>query len=128
MNHLISTEEIDDYKRTLLDAYNHIENNMIEEQIKAKQGGFNYDNTYDLKRIIELRNMIVTLSHLPVVSDPKPELKLQVTEQDIDNYKMWGSAEERYRSVIGTKITINSWQEVESALQDLNKAIYLSEN
>jgi hypothetical protein len=72
--------------------------------------------------------MIVTLSHLPVAPEPRPELKLQVTEQDIENYKMWGSAEERYRSVIGTKITINSWQEFESALQDLNKAIYLTEN
>ena len=130
MNHLISTEEIESYKQTLLDAYNHIENNMIDEQIKAKQGGYNYDNTIDLKRVHELRSMIITLSHLPIASDPKPVLKLDVTDLDIARYKLWGAVESSYRRTFGTanKISINSTQECESALQDINKELHLNES
>jgi hypothetical protein len=127
MNHLISTEEIDNYKRTLLDALNHIENNMIDEQIKAKEGNYNYDNTIDLKRTKELRNMIFTLTYLPIAPEPKT-ITTEVSKIDIMQYKLWGFAECSYKQITGNDITINSIQEYESALQEINKELHLNES
>ena len=127
MNHLITTAEIDVLKALLLQAFNHIEDNMVENLNDAKARAYNYDTTHDRKALKNLRDKIVELDRLPLV-DNKPVLKLEVTDLDIRRYKLWGSVEQYYKNTFDKVISINSNQEFEAALQDINKELHLSEN
>lgn len=127
MIHQITTTEIEDFKTLLLHAFNRVEDQMIDQQGRAKAFNYNYDNTYDQKVMKYLRDMIVKLDRLPLVDD-KPVLNLQVTETDIKRYKLWGSTEQFYKSTLDKTISINSNQELEAALQDINKELHLNEN
>jgi len=127
MNHLITTSEVDVLKALLLQAFNHIEDNMVENLNDAKARNYNYDCTHDRKTMKNLRDKIVELDRLPLVDD-KPVLKLDVTQQNIDNYKLWGQAEERHRQLFRSRITVNSWNEFEGALQDIDKELHLNES
>lgn len=127
MNHLVTTSEVDVLKALLLQAFNHIEDNMVENLNDAKARNYNYDCTHDRKTMKNLRDKIVELDRLPLADD-KPVLKLNVTDLDIRRYKLWGSVESSYRRTFGNTISINSNQECESALQDINKELHLNES
>lgn len=127
MNHLISTEEIDNLKALLLQAFNSVENEMIERQLTAKVLQYNYDNTKDQSTLKALRSKIVELDRLPIAFKTN-FIKTEVSEIDIMQYKLWGFAECSYKQITGNKIDINSQQEYEAALQDINKELHLNES
>lgn len=79
----------------------------------------------DSKLRTELKTAMNELVNLPVANQ-YPDLKLNVTEEQILQYKLWGKAESRYKEVFGVTKVINSRPEWEAALQDINKELNLN--